>query len=75
MKHMQSNIAYSMGKARRNSLTNKELSKLPAPGIYKEGNLDMVRHANPKWSLKGRGAGTKYDRDGPAPGQYTDNYK
>ena len=64
-----------MGKARRNSLTNKEGKKLPGPGIYKEGNLNAIRHQNPKWSIKGKGAGEKYAKDGPGPGQYSDKYR
>lgn len=70
MKGMQSNVAYSMGRARRNSLTNKEMAKMPGPGIYKEGNMNLVKKQNPKWTLKGKGIGEKYEKDGPGPGQY-----
>lgn len=35
----------------------------------------MVKTAYPKWSLKGKGPGEKYERDVPGPGQYGDNYK
>lgn len=75
MSKMQSCIAYSMGKARRSSLNNKEAKKLPGPGIYNDTRIDVVRYQNPKWSIKGKGAGEKYGRDGPGPGQYNDNYK
>lgn len=63
-----------MGKARRNSLTDKEGKKLPGPGGYGVGNLDVVRHANPKWSLKGKNAKDRYEKDVPGPGQYEDRY-
>eukprot|EP00343_Euplotes_focardii_P006712 CAMPEP_0205819792 /NCGR_PEP_ID=MMETSP0206-20130828/2253_1 /ASSEMBLY_ACC=CAM_ASM_000279 /TAXON_ID=36767 /ORGANISM="Euplotes focardii, Strain TN1" /LENGTH=827 /DNA_ID=CAMNT_0053113753 /DNA_START=39 /DNA_END=2522 /DNA_ORIENTATION=- len=75
MKGMQSNIAYSMGKARRHSLTNKDAVHQPGPGGYKQPNLNSVKKENPKWSLKGKGTGEKYARDGPGPGQYSDGYK
>ena len=75
MKGMQTNIAYTMGRAIRHSLTDKEMAKMPAPGIYKEGNLDVVRKQNPKWTIKGKGVGEKYGKDGPGPGQYEDKYQ
>lgn len=64
-----------MGKARRNSLTNREGKKLPGPGIYKVSNMNSVKHENPKWSIKGKGKGSMLAKDGPGPGQYTDQYK
>lgn len=72
---MQSNIAYSMGKARRNSLTNREQAKMPGPGVYKQGNINVIRNQNPQWSIKGKGQGEKYSKDGPGPGQYDDGFK
>ena len=72
---MQSYIAYSMGKARRNSLTNKESKKVPGPGIYKQGNMNNIKYQNPKWTIKGKGKGEKYSRDGPGPGQYSDGFR
>lgn len=48
---------------------------MPGPGIYKEGNMDLVKTAYPKWSLKGKGPGEKYERDVPGPGQYVNSYK
>jgi hypothetical protein len=72
---MQVNTAYSMGKARRKSLTNREQSKMPGPGIYKQGNLNVIKHKTPQWSMKGKGQGEKYSRDGPGPGQYDDAFK
>jgi hypothetical protein len=75
MKGMQYRIAYSMGKARRNSLTNKSTKNQPGPGGYTQGNMNVVRHENPKWSLKGKGKTGQYAKDGPGPGQYSGEYK
>ena len=75
MQGMQSNIAWSMGKGRRNSLTNREGKKIPGPGNYKQGNMETVKQANPKWSIKGKGSGQRYTTDAPGPGQYSDGFK
>ena len=75
MKGMQYRIAYSMGKARRNSLTNKNVRNVPGPGGYNEGNMNRVRHENPKWSIKGKGKTQQFTKDGPGPGQYVGDFK
>ena len=75
MQTMQYNIAWSMGKARRNSLTDKHASQMPGPGIYKQINQENVKKANPKWSIKGKYPTGLKSLDGPGPGQYSDDFK
>ena len=75
MQRMQYNIAWSMGKARRNSLTDKEATRMPGPGIYKETNQNIVKRANPQWSIKGKYPTEKKTLDVPGPGQYSDQFK
>lgn len=55
-------------------MTNRESKAQPGPGVY-SGNADAVMKVNPKWTIKGKGAGEKYSKDGPGPGQYEDRYQ
>lgn len=75
MKTMQSNIAWSMGKARRSSLGEKAGRIHPGPGQYKPGNQETIKVAQPKWSILGKGVKEKYEKHVPGPGAYNDNSK
>lgn len=48
---------------------------MPGPGVYRDGNIETVKKANPKWSIKGKGIGEKYEKSVPGPGQYNGDYK
>lgn len=75
MSGMQSNIAYSIGKAHRSKdLKSGDLSK-PGPGNYPVTDPNLVKKANPKWSIRGKFSQKRNTLDAPGPGQYQDNYR